>query len=51
MLGNVERLDTALTKSFLVELSVTAPQGIDQIQEEMKNFADQLKPYPCLHII
>jgi len=31
--------------SYLVELSVIAPHGQDQIQEDMKNFAEQLKPY------
>lgn len=32
------------TVSYLVELSVIAPHGQDQIQEDMKNFAEQLKP-------
>jgi hypothetical protein len=41
-------LDSAepFTMSYLVELSVIAPHGQDQIQEDMKNFAEQLKPYP-----
>ena len=34
-----------LSTSQLVELSVVALQGQDQIQEDMKNFAEQLKPY------
>ncbi len=43
--GNLESTDR-LTSSCLVELSVVAAQGQDQIQEDMKNFAEQLKPYP-----
>ncbi len=43
--GNIESTDR-LTSSCLVELSVVAAQGQDQIQEDMKNFAEQLKPYP-----
>ena len=37
-----------LTKSYLVELSVVAPQGQEQIQDDMKQFAEHLKPYPLL---
>ena len=33
-----------LTGSHLVELSVLAPSGNDVVAEDMKNFADQLKP-------
>ena len=36
------------TGSYLVELSVVTTQGQDQVQEDMKNFADHLKPYPCI---
>ena len=45
--GNVDQVER-LTGSCLVELIVVAPQGQDQIQEDMKNFAEQLKPYPWL---
>ena len=34
----------AQTHSCLVELSVVTTQGQDQVQEDMKNFAEQLKP-------
>ncbi|XP_055380529.1 mediator of RNA polymerase II transcription subunit 18 [Condylostylus longicornis] len=34
----------AISNSYLVELSVLAPSGQDQIGEEMKTFAEQLKP-------
>lgn len=34
----------ALTASHLVELSVLAPSGSDAVADDMKNFADQLKP-------
>ena len=43
--GNLDMTEP-LTKSYLVELSVVAPQGQDQIQEDMKAFAEHLKPYP-----
>ena len=43
--GNLEQTER-LTSSCLVELSVVAPQGQEHIQEDMKNFAEQLKPYP-----
>ena len=33
-----------LTSSYLVELSVVAPSGQDGLAEEVKAFADQLKP-------
>uniref|UniRef100_T1H324 Mediator of RNA polymerase II transcription subunit 18 n=1 Tax=Megaselia scalaris TaxID=36166 RepID=T1H324_MEGSC len=36
--------DEALSQSQLVELSVLAPTGQDAIGEEMKSFAEQLKP-------
>ncbi|CAL1548434.1 unnamed protein product, partial [Lymnaea stagnalis] len=35
-----------ISQSHLVELSVVAPLGQEQIGEDMKNFAEQLKPYP-----
>ncbi len=36
----------AMSQSQLVELSVVAAPGQDQIGEDMKNFAEQLRPYP-----
>ena len=33
-----------LTVSHLVELSVLAPSGSDAVADDMKNFAEQLKP-------
>lgn len=36
------------TGSHLVELSVLAPSGNDAVGEDMKNFADQLKPLVML---
>jgi len=38
----------AVTGSHLVELSVLAPSGQDAVGEDMKNFADQLKPLVML---
>ena len=32
--------------SHLVELSVVAPAGQEQIGDDMKNFSEQLRPYP-----
>ena len=43
--GDVNNLEP-ITLSYLVELSVVAPTGQEQIGEDMKNFAEQLKPYP-----
>jgi mediator of RNA polymerase II transcription subunit 18 len=43
--GDVNNLEP-ITLSCLVELSVVAPTGQEQIGEDMKNFAEQLKPYP-----
>ena len=37
-----------LTNSHLVELSVLAPSGADAVADDMKNFADQLKPLVML---
>ena len=37
-----------VTGSHLVELSVLAPSGNDAVGEDMKNFADQLKPLVML---
>lgn len=33
-----------MTGSYLVELSVLAPSGSDAVADDMKNFAEQLKP-------
>lgn len=41
--GNAETMEP-ISGSHLVELSVLATHGQEQIQEVMKNFADQLKP-------
>ncbi|XP_060573909.1 mediator of RNA polymerase II transcription subunit 18-like [Ruditapes philippinarum] len=41
--GDVNNLEP-ITLSCLVELSVVAPTGQEQIGEDMKNFAEQLKP-------
>jgi len=46
-LGNIDNIEP-LSNSYLVELGVVAPYGQDAIQEDMRNFAEQLKPYPCL---
>lgn len=35
-----------ISQSHIVELSVVAPLGQDSIGDDMKNFAEQLKPYP-----
>lgn len=40
-----------LGQSHLVELSVVAPLGQEQIGEDMKNFAEQLKPYPLITVL
>ena len=37
-----------LSPSHLVELSVLAPSGIDAVADDMKNFAEQLKPLVIL---
>ncbi|KAL8593764.1 hypothetical protein ACOMHN_059257 [Nucella lapillus] len=44
--GKTDSLEP-ISQSHLVELSVVAPLGQDSIGEDMKNFAEQLKPYPC----
>ncbi|CAE1168332.1 MED18 [Acanthosepion pharaonis] len=41
--NNVENLEP-LSLSYLVELTVVAPAGQELIQDDMKNFAEQLKP-------
>ncbi|KAL4225546.1 Mediator of RNA polymerase II transcription subunit 18 [Mactra antiquata] len=41
--GDVNNIDP-LTLSCLVELSVVVPTGQEQVGEDMKNFAEQLKP-------
>ncbi len=45
--GDVSGCDP-LTSSHLVELSVLAPSGNEHIAEDMKNFAEQLKPLVSL---
>jgi len=45
--GPNEVLDP-LSGSHLVELSVLAPSGSDKVAEDMKNFAEQLKPLVVL---
>ena len=37
-----------ISQSHIVELSVVAPLGQDSIGDDMKNFAEQLKPYPWI---
>ncbi len=34
----------AISESYLVELSVLAPRGQDAIAEDMRSFAEQLRP-------
>ncbi|XP_013381615.1 mediator of RNA polymerase II transcription subunit 18-like [Lingula anatina] len=41
--GDTDKVE-ALSKSYLVELGVVTVSGQDQVQEEMKNFAEHLKP-------
>ncbi|XP_025252292.1 mediator of RNA polymerase II transcription subunit 18 isoform X2 [Theropithecus gelada] len=41
--GNTDSTE-ALSLSYLVELSVVAPAGQDVVSDDMKNFAEQLKP-------
>ena len=50
--GNSDIVDT-FTGSHLVELSIVTAHCHDQIQDDIKNFADQLKPYPLAvyHIV
>ena len=45
--SNLDNLE-GVTASHLVELSVLAPSGNDAVAEDMKNFADQLKPLVML---
>jgi len=45
--GNPDNVD-AFTGSYLVELSIVTAHCHDQIQDDIKNFADQLKPYPFM---
>ena len=47
--GNMDMTEP-VTKSYLVELSVVAPHGQDQIQDDMRGFAEHLKPYPSRSI-
>jgi mediator of RNA polymerase II transcription subunit 18 len=43
--NNTENIEP-LSQSYLVELSIVTTPGQEQVQEDMKNFAEQLKPYP-----
>jgi mediator of RNA polymerase II transcription subunit 18 len=45
--ANVETLEP-ISQSYLVELCVNAPSGQDSIADEMKQFADSLKPLVIL---
>jgi len=45
--SSLEQLEP-ISNSHLVELSVLAPSGNDAVGEDMKNFADQLKPLVML---
>lgn len=42
--GKVMDSMEAISSSYLVELSVLAPRGQDAIAEDMRVFAEQLKP-------
>ena len=46
--GNVTDNIEPLTSSYLVELSVVERSHQEQIQDDMKSFSDQLKPYPYI---
>ena len=48
--GNPDIVDS-FTGSYLVEISIVTAHCHDQIQDDIKNFADQLKPYPYLEIV
>ena len=48
--GNTESLE-AISQSYLVELSVVAPTGQDSLADEMRMFAEQLKPLVYLEKI
>ena len=48
--GNTENVNP-LSQSYLVELSVAAHPGHDQVQDDIRNFAEQLKPYPFVNFI
>ena len=43
--GNTDTATSIMNKVHFVEMSVSASGGQDQIQDELKAFADQLKPY------
>ena len=43
--GNLDIVEP-YTGSYLVEVSIVTAHCHDQIQDDIKNFADQLKPYP-----
>lgn len=43
-LPNTDNQEAFITNSYLVEVSVVAPSGQDALGDEIKAFADQLKP-------
>ena len=43
--GQIDALEP-LSMSRLVELSVVAPSGSETVADDMRTFAEQLKPYP-----
>jgi len=47
--GNPDIADS-FTGSHLIELSIVTAHCHDQIQDDIKNFADQLKPYPLVSV-
>ena len=49
--GSQQQPPDPLTCSHLVELSVLAPSGSDAVAEDMRNFAEQLKPLVALEKI
>ena len=48
--GNSDNIEP-LSNSYLIELGLVAPYGQDAVQEDMRNFAEQLKPYPWQKLI
>ena len=48
--GDVEKAD-CLSENYLVELSVFSSSPQDPITEELKTFAEQLKPYPLVYMM
>lgn len=45
--GNMDNVEM-LSQSYLVELSVVAPSGQEGLADEVRSFADQLKPLVVL---